>query len=101
MVWQASLLQIPSSGGYVVLKRNQVHPCSPKMARIDGTSDPTRYTLRLRSELTERDPGSSDDDHFGVQVIETKFVEGRLLGDHVVLSRGNTVEFTFTVSLAD
>lgn len=101
VVWQASLLSIPSSGGYLALKRDQVHRCSAKTARIDGASDPTGYSLRLRSELTERDTGSSDDDYFGLQAIETKFVEGRLLGDHVVLSQGNKVEFTFNVSLAD
>lgn len=101
VVWQASLLSIPPSGSYLALKRDQVHRCSAKTARIDGASDPTGYSLRLRSELTERDSGSSEDDYFGLQLIDPKFVEGRLLGDQVVLSLGNKVEFTFNVSLAD
>lgn len=101
VVWEAKLLSIPGSGGYVVLKKNGVHRCDAKTARIEGSSDPTGHTLRLRTELTERDPGSSDDDYLGLQVVETRFVEGRLLGDHVFRSRGDVVEFTFTVSLAD
>lgn len=101
VVWEANLLSIPSSGGYVVLKKNNVHRCEAKTARIEGSSDPTGYTLRLRTELTERDPGASDDDYLGLQVVDTRFVEGRLLGDHVFRSRGNAVEFTFNVSLAD
>lgn len=101
VVWEAKLLSIPGSGGYVVLKKNGIHRCDVMTARIEGASDPTGHTLRLRAELTERDPGSSGDDYLGLQVIETRFVEGRLLGDHVIESRGAKVQFTFTVSLAD
>lgn len=100
VVWEANMMSIPSSGGYVVLKKNGVHRCGAKTARIEGSSDPTGYTLRLRTELTERDPGSSKDDDLGLQVVETRFVEGRLLGDHVFRSKGNVVEFAFNVSLA-
>ncbi|MEZ4308619.1 MAG: hypothetical protein R3F14_11295 [Polyangiaceae bacterium] len=101
VVWEANMLSIPSSGRYVVLKKNGVHRCPTKTALIEGLSDPSGYTLRLRTELTERDPGHSDDDYLGLQVVDTKFVEGRLLGDHIFRSRGNVVEFKFNVSLAD
>lgn len=101
VVWAANLLSIPSSGGYVVLKTGEVYHCGAKTALIEGSSDPTGYTLRMRTELTERDTGSSADDYFGLQIVETKFVEGRLLGDHVVQSGGNKLELTFNVSLAD
>ena len=95
------MCDVPSSGKYVVLKKNNVHRCPLQTAMISGSEDPTGYTLRMRCELTERDPGASDDDDLGLQVEDVKFVEGRLLGEHVFRSRGGVLEFKFDVSLAD